>query len=244
MSPRDTQIVLIPYDFESSAHHARLVQQRVSCGFGAEQVDGLTAWCKDGTTTIYWIVLSEEFPDREEAIAAHVQKYPEEIETLTDTARITFKRPHNPSGVSFTPIGHVGVAQKPSVDARIGLPPDIPIAWLIAIYTSWVLQGRGIGGSAMRAAEAIAADPTGPIGARLMVLDSIPESLQFDATYQDMFYVERGLPLPLISNQKWYEKQGYRWFRDMELEEPIMWTQGDRTIPIQLGYYKKFLVSG
>lgn len=50
-------IVLIPWDPESPEHIARLIEQRVQCGWDAEKVDN--SWVmqqKAGRKCIYWIV--------------------------------------------------------------------------------------------------------------------------------------------------------------------------------------------
>ncbi|KAM7224235.1 hypothetical protein V8F06_000016 [Rhypophila decipiens] len=235
------RIQLVPWDVNSAHHQSRLFQQRVACGFGTESVELWTAECKAGTMAMYWITLADDCPNRAEYIAAHMEKYPEDAIPLADTASTIFKNPRLPPTVEFFPVGHVGLAYRPEKNAKIGLPPDIPISWLTGIYTSWALQGVGIGYATMQIAEKTAADigTSKGQGKVTMVLDTITASFQFDETYKRLYYEERGLEVPKISLQQWYEKQGYVQFHDDP--EGNTWTKGETTLTVPLVYYKKLL---
>lgn len=110
--------------------------------------------------------------------------------------------------MEFFPVGHVGLARRPEVNARLGLPSDseCSITWLTGIYTSWALQGAGIGYTAMQLMEKTAIDTAnereglseGDVKI-MMVLDTIPAIFQFSETHKRLFYEERGLEVPKVS---------------------------------------------
>lgn len=108
--------------------------------------------------------------------------------------------------MEFFLVGHVGLAHRPEVNAKLALPSDseCSITWLTGIYTSWALQGAGIGYAAMQTMETMAIDlanhTAGPEKV-MMVLDTIPASFQFSEMHKRLFYVERGLEVPKVSSR-------------------------------------------
>lgn len=70
------KVYLIPWDPSSEEQYQRMQDQRLSCGL---RVDEVPAW-KDkhlkGVKTMYWVVLSDGFADKDKLLAEHAAKYP------------------------------------------------------------------------------------------------------------------------------------------------------------------------
>ena len=92
----------------------------------------------------------------------------------------------------------------------------------------------------MQAAEDRAASNI--LKAKVMVLDTMTTDQQMRPVFIEKVYTQRGLPAPVVSNQSWYEKQGYVVFKHQEAG--YMWPNpatGEKD-PIDLMFLKKALV--
>lgn len=50
------KVDLIPWDHKSADHVARMHEQRIACGWGAERVPSYVEWASNGTNIFYWVV--------------------------------------------------------------------------------------------------------------------------------------------------------------------------------------------
>ncbi|CCT66547.1 uncharacterized protein FFUJ_03584 [Fusarium fujikuroi IMI 58289] len=200
-------VTLIPWDPSSPEHVKRMVEQRVICGWQASIVP--TAW-KDGhingTKCVYWIIFSQDEPQREKYLEMHTEAYPKETEELLDTSKTLLGKPRIPTNAKFLPIGHVALdthisdyAEKVELDF-----PKSGAYWVKSLYVSYTLQGLGIGGVAMNIAERMAIEE--PLNARHLLLDTVHHEDQAD---EDFAVANYGGAFK-IPTQAWYERRGYR----------------------------------
>ena len=97
----------------------------------------------------------------------------------------------------MVPVGHIALDLRPEETAQVGLTdPAEVVVWVASLYVSYALQGSGVGGQAMRAAEAMMTAL--PLAATLSVLNTIPEEEQLGMLSQE-FYVLNGNPVPVVS---------------------------------------------
>lgn len=55
-SSKPTKITLIPWDYESEEHAARMVTQRIACGWRSDEVEVWRDLGRKGLKEYYWIV--------------------------------------------------------------------------------------------------------------------------------------------------------------------------------------------
>lgn len=120
----------------------------------------------------------------------------------------------------------------------------------MGIYTSWVLQGAGIGYAAMQTMEKMAIDlaieRNGPSDSDvkiMMVLDTIPASFQFSEMHKRLFYEERGLEVPKVSLSLAFDHDAtvydaLRWEHCRGYETTILISDGSQ-ISLQQWYEKQ-----
>lgn len=56
MAGTEPKVELVPWDFDSEEHRARMYQQRLACGWRSEEVEEWADQGRAGRTTLYWIV--------------------------------------------------------------------------------------------------------------------------------------------------------------------------------------------
>lgn len=56
MSGRNPRVELVPWDFDSEEHRARMHLQRLACGWRSEEVQKWAEQGRAATKTLYWIV--------------------------------------------------------------------------------------------------------------------------------------------------------------------------------------------
>ncbi|SPN99676.1 uncharacterized protein DNG_02527 [Cephalotrichum gorgonifer] len=202
------KVRFVPFDGRSDAHAERLYHQRVACGWGEGDVDTWREHCEAGTKGLWWLVLEDGISDREKMIEEHIAQYPDEKDTLQDTATTVLRTPLSCTGSEFHPVGHVGLEWKPEEDRRLGLPAS-GVVWLSRFFISHPLQGYSLGRSAMRQVEGLAVRE--PTGARAMALDTQKGESQASEETIYLLYTARGLPIPSVlkTNEEWYKRQGY-----------------------------------
>ncbi|KAI0152456.1 hypothetical protein F4776DRAFT_659381 [Hypoxylon sp. NC0597] len=230
------KIELIPFDHSSPEHVQRLYDQRVACGWRADEVPSWVDAAKKGGRMFYWALFSDTLPDREKLIKQHTEAYPKESSPLRDTAAEIRLVPRQPTMIEFLPIGHVSVdVHTPEEDMRLGLPPTGTV-WIHALYISRALHGGGFGAGTMSKIEALVAQS--PMNAKIVALDTISKDLQTEPEKRDLLYGDGRIPAPVVTNEDWYTSLGYDLFRR---EENVFVTvaKGGVSMPISLVYMKK-----
>ncbi|EOO03140.1 hypothetical protein UCRPA7_1377 [Phaeoacremonium minimum UCRPA7] len=216
-SKPSSKVTLIPWDYESEQHAERMVAQRIACGWRSDEVELWRDLGRKGIKEYYWI----------------------EASPIKDIASIEWLKPREPSNAEFIPVGHIALDIREEENAHLGIT-DEGVVWVAGLYISWVLQGAGIGRAVMQAAEDRAASDI--LKAKVMVLDTMTTDQQMRPVFIEKVYTQRGLPAPVVSNQSWYEKQGYVVFKHQEAG--YMWPNpatGEKD-PIDLMFLKKALV--
>lgn len=108
------------------------------------------------------------------------------------------------------PIGHVALDLRPATDQRLGLSSNKKeerIVWVAGLYVSHTLQGGGIGREVMRQVELLARQQ--PLNATCVVLETMPREQYLTSLLIRWAFEARGKPMPTVSVQDWYERQGY-----------------------------------
>ncbi|KAH9221774.1 hypothetical protein DL95DRAFT_327136 [Leptodontidium sp. 2 PMI_412] len=215
-------VLLIPWDPESPAHVERMYEQRVACGWKAEQVESWRALQRSGKYTLQWVVLDPSLPSTPSKIQKHTTAYPQQSTHLLDTAtslggkpRPTSSPPSSQSLTSFIPVGHISLnteyEEAGRVDAEEGL---------YFIATFWIsppLQGSGLGRAAMDAVEKMAISE--PLNAKVLALSTVAN--EYEGKAERWAALERDPPA--ISNQDWYARRGYVVFKTVD----EMWSERD-----------------
>jgi hypothetical protein len=113
---------------------------------------------------------------------------------LVDTSETLLNQPRIPARTSFLPIGHIALdTHDPAYTKKLGLEvPDDGSYWIKSLYVSYILQGLGVGGSAMNIAERMLTEE--PHYARHLLLDTVHHEDQQNkefamATYGELFKV-------------------------------------------------------
>ncbi|KAJ2902602.1 hypothetical protein MKZ38_000363 [Zalerion maritima] len=241
-SPRKKEVPklrLIPWDPLSSDHADRLYRQRLVCGWDYGLIDEWKEEQKAGTKAIYWVVLDDSGPAKDKLLDSHVAQFPDESLPLQDTASKLLAAPRDPSQEGFLPIGHVGVSLRPDFNEKVGLPRD-GVCWIKTFYVSWVLQGSGIGRTTMTYLESMMTQ--NPINATIAALDTVPGEWQLAKDNIQNFYSDPPHKVPAVSNEEWYERQGYKVFhRDEKALKERLGDSGEEVV-IPLLFCKKRLV--
>ncbi|KAI1393349.1 uncharacterized protein F4822DRAFT_9312 [Hypoxylon trugodes] len=229
------KVDLIPWDQKSAGQVNRLYEQRLACGWDAEEVPSFVESVKQGEKVFYWIVLADEVPERGAYLTQHIAKYSKEASPLTDTTDEVRFVPRVPSKKQFTPIGHIALAIHPSdEDVQLGLPRS-GVAWVHQLYVSYVLQGGGFGAGAMGRAEQLAAME--PLNASIIALDTVAKEIHAQKEFLKLIYEGRGLPQPTKSNEEWYISLGYEIFARVKDGREYKYPGG--TLPLEIIYLKK-----
>ncbi|KAH7035955.1 uncharacterized protein B0I36DRAFT_286541 [Microdochium trichocladiopsis] len=198
-------VLLIPWDPNSPEHVEELFQQRVQCGWNSNHVEKWRTAQAEGSKCIYWVVIPEDAPDRNDLIKQHLATYPKPGIPLVDTSTSINAKPVTPSGVQFQPVGHISL--DPGNPSAKDLQLDLPASgcyWITTFYISTVLQSQGLGGAAMAAAESMAA--LEPLCAKALALDTLKAE---DQRREDIANALFG-GVPKVTNQEWYSRRGYQ----------------------------------
>ncbi|KAL8352517.1 hypothetical protein RB601_002709 [Gaeumannomyces tritici] len=243
---------LIPWDPDSPEHCDRMYRQRIACGW-AWEIEKFKETSIKGSVVYYWIALKDDFPGKEDIIAKHTSKFPEESAPLQDTATSTWAEPRAAAPAvpthAFMPLGHVGLGRLQPDDERAMLAAggsgsgsgngSATMAWVGPLYVSWAIQRIGLGRFAMDEAERLARLP--PVGAGVVGLDAVRGDQALQPDLVRTHYEERGFPTPVITNHDWYLTRGYSeyWRKD----NAYPWTDSKTGELRQLGcvYLKKEL---
>ncbi|KAK6613075.1 hypothetical protein H4I95_01419 [Botrytis cinerea] len=193
------QIVLIPWDPTSPEHVERLVRQRIACGWDSECVESWRKAQENGKLNNQWIVLADSDPEKDTKILKHTEMYPQEKEPLVDSAASFGENFHSDWTYLFRP---------PSENyLNLGYVPKTEgFYWISIFYISRALQGTGLGKVAMDTIENIAISE--PLCAKTLGLNAINKV--------DPGREEKYKALNLFSNQDWYERRGYKVYKNME----------------------------
>ncbi|KAI0815814.1 hypothetical protein GGR55DRAFT_686553 [Xylaria sp. FL0064] len=233
-SKHTCKIEIIPWDHLNPDHVQRLHDQRVACGWRADEVPEWVESAKRGGKVFYWAVLAEHVPNRNTLLAQHVAAHPNEAEPLRDTAAEVRLKRRQPTGRDFTPIGHVALeVHDAEEDAKLGLPPAT--VWVHQLFISSALQGGGYGVATMAQVESVAAQE--PMNGKWMALDTLAKEVQKEAG--DATSIDIGIRnvIPVTSKEEWYARQGYETYR----QGPgyTYQTPDKRSIQLRVSYMKK-----
>ncbi|ELQ37564.1 hypothetical protein OOU_Y34scaffold00590g78 [Pyricularia oryzae Y34] len=208
--PLPPKVYLVPCDLTSNAHTELLYNQRVTCGWAKEGIERWKSLSAQGNLVMYWLVLNDNTPEKDDLIKTHCDRYP------NDTAAQIWGQERTPSNDSFIPIGHIGLGRLQPDSEYVVLmkqaqPPAGPtdvVTWVGPFYVSWVMQRLGIGNFAMTEIERLAASP--PVNGTIIALDAIAPDHAMAPALVRTFYTHFGNPAPTKSNHDWYLKQGYK----------------------------------
>ncbi|KAI1324008.1 hypothetical protein F5Y16DRAFT_412275 [Xylariaceae sp. FL0255] len=207
MSKHAWKIELIPWDHLSVNHVERMYDQRIACGWRADEVQSWVKDAKKGGRIFYWAVLAKDVGDREELLGGHIRENPKEAAPLRDTATEIRLIPRQPTGVEFTPIGHVALAiHSAEEDGELGLPSPGTV-WVHQLFISSVLQGGGYGAATMAQVEAVATRE--PMNATTMALDTLAKVVETESG--DISLQDAGVLV--TSKEDWYSRLGYRTYK-------------------------------
>ncbi|KAI0097377.1 hypothetical protein GGR51DRAFT_566585 [Nemania sp. FL0031] len=247
------RLTLIPWDYTSEAHVARMVAQREACGWAASEVR--PSWisrAEKGRKTLFWVALADSLPDREQLLQAHKERFPNETTPLRDTAQSLNLFPREPSGTAFLPIGHVAMNKDPTPDLvgyTDGLLPEEGVYWISSLYISPMAQRRGLGRAVMSHLESLVAQappaetngtqespsgnslPTAALAGTTIALDTPPKEWHVGQWAKENFWDPLNLPMP----KEWYEQQGYSVFATLPDHRPTPMPNGGKTnVPLLL----------
>ncbi|KAH7031210.1 uncharacterized protein B0I36DRAFT_323423 [Microdochium trichocladiopsis] len=204
------KVELLPWDHLDPDHVERLYVQRVACGWREEEVPQYVESAKQGGKIFYWVVLSDNLPDRDAVLQRHSERYPTEATPLRDSAQLIRGVPRDPTGAQFWPVGHIALdIHTPEEDAKHGLPGE-GVVWMHQLYISYALHAGGYGSAAVAKGEEIAAQ--GPMKGKIMVLDTMASRTQSNPDFLHAMFTSKGNPLPKITNEQWYTRLGYKTF--------------------------------
>ncbi|GJC96762.1 hypothetical protein ColKHC_05588 [Colletotrichum higginsianum] len=176
-------VTLIPWDPESPDHIARMLDQRVECGWDLDQVDKWRGLQRSGFKCMYWI----------------------EKQPILDTAQSIRAVSRTPRETPFHPVGHISLDVDNPHAKRLNLPiPKENVYWIKSLYVSFALQSAGIGRAAMDMVESMATSE--PLCARTLMLDTVSKE---DQLRKESAVVAAG-KLPVTPTHAWYERRGYR----------------------------------
>jgi hypothetical protein len=177
------QIVLLPWDPDSTEHVERLYQQRIACGWNKEAVEEWRDLQRTGKIALHWVVrlpssnhrhvinnlqvLSETDPSSTSKVTIHTTAWPAESTPILDCCSNFGGKPRVPSpSRKFIPVGHI------SLDSENEDPnaadPSRGIYRISSFYISTALQSAGLGGAAMDEIESLATAE--PLNARTLTL--------------------------------------------------------------------------
>ncbi|KAJ4259730.1 hypothetical protein NW762_007661 [Fusarium torreyae] len=202
---RQDQIVLVPWDPNSSEHIERLLEQRIQCGWDKtpEIVEEWREKQTSGKKSIFWITLRADDPETRESLQLHFDKFPADKSPLTDTAESLRAKPRSPTHTKIHPVGHISLDDNNHKTDRLNLDlPNEGVYWIKTFYVSGALRSKGIGRVCMDIVEAMAIDE--PLCAKTLALDTTEKE------FQKKLYLERTGKEPGTTNQDWYQRRGYR----------------------------------
>lgn len=134
----------------------------------------------------------------------------QEADNIYDTATTQWKLQREPSSRPMRPIGHVALDLRPLTDQRLGFSSNKQeeiIVWVAGLYVSHTLQGSGLGKEVMRQVELLARQQ--PLNATCVMLETMPREQYLTSLLIRRAFEARGKPMPTVSVQDWYERQGY-----------------------------------
>ncbi|TGJ79495.1 hypothetical protein E0Z10_g9275 [Xylaria hypoxylon] len=206
--PNPLEIDLIPWDHTSEAHVTRMTAQREACGWAASEV--VPSWvprAEKGLKIMFWVALADSFPDREEFLQAHKDRFPDETNPLKDTAQSLNLVPREPSGADFVPVGHVALNKGPTPDLEghvDGLLPEEGVYWITSLFISPSIQRRGLGRNVMSHVESLVATPNkdtqeAALSGTTIALDTPPKEWQVSNWAKENWWDPLNLPMPKVS---------------------------------------------
>jgi GNAT superfamily N-acetyltransferase len=201
------RVVLIPWDPNSKAQLARMVEQRKQCGWHSEIVP--TVWRDahlSGQKYVFWLAFAHDEPRRDMYHQLHQATCKMETTEIVDTSKTLLGQPREATYTSFLPVGHIGIGMHNAAftDPHGLQIPEIGSYWIKSFFVSFALQGLGVGGAAMAVAESLVRQA--PLHAKYILLDAPHKEDQVNKSPQTVGYGK------LVENpcQSWYERRGYQ----------------------------------
>lgn len=74
--PLPPKVYLVPCDLTSNAHTELLYNQRVTCGWAKEGIERWKSLSAQGNLVMYWLVLNDNTPEKDDLIKTHCDRYP------------------------------------------------------------------------------------------------------------------------------------------------------------------------
>ncbi|CZS91151.1 uncharacterized protein RCO7_01467 [Rhynchosporium graminicola] len=195
MASSKPEVQLVPWDFTSSEHVERLLEQRIACGWDSEAVEGWRIKQKSGAFNLQWIVISETDPERVAKLLKHTSAYPSEITSIPDTALSYGGKTRTISSPQhfFIPVGHICLGPVSAHYDDVKEPFPEGSYWISNFYVSRALQSTGLGRAAMDTVESIATSE--PLNATVLGLNAINKiDIEREEKYEAL-----GLPIPPVT---------------------------------------------
>ncbi|KAH7381924.1 hypothetical protein BKA64DRAFT_749382 [Cadophora sp. MPI-SDFR-AT-0126] len=189
-------VSVIPWDPTSEPHVERLRQQRMSCGWDAENVSNWRTQQLSGQKVLLWLTLKPAHPCYDNLITSHILQFPQESKPISDSGSDTFPmRRERQKG--FTPIGHVSLDFPPTgitdpSRARIGAT---------SLYLSPAIRGLELGNHVLKLMRGV-----GSRFARFAVME-VPIRESDEAVER---FERFGDGRPEFSLADWYESFGWK----------------------------------
>lgn len=244
-------VLLLPLDEASESHIERLIQQRVTCGWNADQVPTWIKSQKEKKKVFFWVVsahhlkhfwpinsnysqvLHPENPSSEQQLLIHLSQNPREATPLSNTSAHPDIYPHDPQlkpSMAFHPIGHISLNFD---DEPALVDPQKGIYCISTFYISRSLQGSGIGKAALSAFDDLAVKS--PISASTLTLRTMSD---YNGV-KTKLHARLGVPND-VPTEDWYKKRGYEVFRITD-EEGFLSDAGGKGWDVRWIYMRKTL---
>ncbi|KAL2068521.1 hypothetical protein VTL71DRAFT_14858 [Oculimacula yallundae] len=208
MHPKN-YILAVPWDPTSPTHVERLRQQRISCGWGVENIPTWRTEHLAGQKLILWLILDPTHPSYRALLAAHTAQFPIEPNPLKDSSS-TLLPPVHPiaqrPNQKFTPIGHVSL----DFPSHISISNPDPVSGRIgasSLYLSPAVRGLEFASQAVETTKKV-----GKNFARWVVAE-VPVRESQDAVER---FERFGDGRPGFSLEEWYVSLGWKRIRGMK----------------------------
>jgi len=188
-----------------------MYEQRVACGWKAEQVESWRELQRSGKITLQWVVLSPTDLSLFTKIAKHSNAYPTQSTPLLDTATSLGGKPRPEIEITekeFMPVGHISLNTEYEEPGFV--EPEEGLYFIATFWISPTLQSLGLGRASMDAVEKMAISE--PLNARVLALSTVANEYAGKKERWEAL----GREPPVLSNQDWYARRGYVVFKRVE----------------------------
>ncbi|KAJ8131510.1 hypothetical protein O1611_g2112 [Lasiodiplodia mahajangana] len=257
---KPTGLNLIPWDHTSEAHVARMVAQRRVCGWAASEVE--PSWiprAEKGLKTMFWVFIlgANRRITGPRAATPGSQGKVSKRDSASDR-HSTISKPRAKGTKRHVLPTHRPRCDEQGSNARPGRLYGWAVTrrrhWISSLYISPMVQRHGLGRAVMSHLESLVAQappastngaheassssnglPTAALAGTTIALDTPPKEWHVGAWAKENFWDPLNLPMPKISNQEWYQQQGYSVFAELPDHRPIPLPNGGTTnVPLIL----------